>query len=42
VRVMIVCGVVMALFFGYMFVSALESVGRANDAVDLVVARYAR
>jgi hypothetical protein len=41
-RMLFVFVVVMSVFFGYMYASAVGSVARANDAVDLMVERYVR
>ncbi|REE20719.1 hypothetical protein B0G71_3857 [Paraburkholderia sp. BL27I4N3] len=41
-KMLVVFAVVVTLFFGYMFASAVKSAERANDAVDLMIARYTR
>ncbi|WP_281357245.1 hypothetical protein [Paraburkholderia agricolaris] len=41
-KVLTVCAVVIALFFGYIFASVVRTAEQANDAADLMMARYGR
>ncbi|MEK7888786.1 hypothetical protein AAB992_16905 [Burkholderia contaminans] len=39
-KVLVVCGVVMFVFFVYMLSSMVHQAERANDAVDQIMQRY--
>ncbi|TDY47716.1 hypothetical protein BX592_112104 [Paraburkholderia rhizosphaerae] len=41
-RVLFVCAVVMAVFFGYMYATLLDSVAQSRDFADHIAMRYAR